>query len=78
MAKRVLLWALRRPFGRPKKCYKCGNDFPDCDHFQECMQENIDIMRQQQNLKKAALKIREIAFVCLKWKITNNTEWENK
>jgi hypothetical protein len=78
MAKRMLLWALRRPFGRPKRCCKCGKEFPDCNHLQDCIQANIDMMLQQQQWKQAAVKVSEMAYVCLNWKISNNSEWENK
>jgi hypothetical protein len=78
IAKRVFLWIIRRPFGHPRKCTKCDHAYPNCEHFQKCVDIQVDKLINQRRWQEAAEQLRNIAMLCMKWQLPKNTEWKPK
>jgi hypothetical protein len=78
IAKRVFLWIIRRPFGHPRKCNKCDHAYPNCAHFQQCVDIQVDHLVHQRRWQEVAEKLRKIAMLCMKWQLPKNTEWKPK
>jgi hypothetical protein len=76
-AHRVNLWLLRRPFGQPTLCKRCGLHRATLRHMQECTNINVDSLLQERQFRHAASAIRAVAKLCTDWKSAWTPSWSD-